>query len=263
MRVASRRLPRPVAQMARAVLDWLLGFRGFNEIYRHLPACEPAGFPRLYLDAIKVDVTHDGEALEAVPRTGPLIVIANHPMGLVEGLALDSLLLTVRRDVAVMMVHQLAAIPECAARHVFVDPSGRRSRRHLSRRGWREAFARVARGGVLIVFPAGQAAAFEWRRMAVVEQPWSRHIAALARRTGAAVLPVFVQGRNSVGYHLACSICPPLKNVLAVRELSNKRGRTLRLTVGRIIPVDELRRFPDDEGAIAYLRQQTGITARK
>jgi putative hemolysin len=257
LRLSSKRLPRAFVEAARRVLDWLLGFQSFNEVYRRLPPCLPADFSRTYLDAIDVRAEFNGESLDTIPVKGPLVLIANHPFGIIEGMMLDAMLQSIRPDGTVMAVHMLSAVPEWGARYIFVGPPGHRGRRHLSLRGWRQALRWVGRGGAIVVFPAGRVALFQWRKMAVTDQPWSPHIAAFARRTGAPVLPVFVHGHNRFGFQLACSLYPPMQDLMIVGEVANKRGQTLRMNLGRLIQPDEISSFPTDREAIEFLRQRT------
>jgi putative hemolysin len=257
IKASSKRLPRPLLEAARRCFNLLLGFDKFNAVYARLPSCEAADLSRIFLDAMKVRVELDGEPREAIPPVGPLVVIANHPFGLIEGMVVDALLLSVRPDVTVMAVHLLAAIPEWHDRLIFVDPLRSKRKRKLNARGWRQAFRWLGRGGAMGVFPAGRVARFQWRRRAVADPPWSPHIAALARRTGALVLPVHFHGRNGWPFQLAAILCPPLKNLSLVREITNKRGWTLRATLGRLIQPSELAGLATDDEAIAFLRQET------
>lgn len=261
-RLAGRHVPAQLADAVKAQLYRFLGFHDFNAFYRELPACDPVGFARVFMQALGVDLVLSGEPLSSIPSTGPLLVVANHPFGILEGVALDSVIVSVRPDSAVMVVHMLSAIPEFRARHVFVGPRGKRSKRKISVRGWRQAYGWLARGGALTVFPAGHIARFNWRDLAVADRTWSAHVATIARRTNAPILPVYFHGRNGWPFQLAALIFPALQDVLAVREVMNKRGWTLRASIGRLIPPSELSRFSTDEEAISYLRRATEKLAR-
>ena len=258
----SKYLPRPLMEAINRFLLWHWSFHRFNAIYSQLPPCEPADFSRTFLDAMRVHVEFAGRPIDTIPATGPLIAVANHPFGMIEGLAIDALLLSRRPDVAQMSFYLLSAIPELQNRWIFVDPLRSRSRRQINVRAWRQSFQLLARGGTLAIFPAGRAARFQWRRLSIADRPWSPHIAVLARRTGAAVLPVYFHGRNGWSFQLAGMFCPPLQNLLLVGEFTNKRGYTLRATIGRLIQPGELSRFTTDEEATRFLRQRTELLAR-
>ena len=248
-------LPRPILQGVKRTIDRLLGFDRFNVFYSRLPKCEPLDFSRTFLEAMNVRLDLAGRPVEAIPASGPLLVIANHPFGLIEGMALDALLLSRRPDVCFMAIYHLAAIPEWADRLIWVDQrDGRRSRK-LNMQGWRQCFRWLDRGGALAIFPAGRVARIDLRRLNVTERPWSSHIGAVARRTGVAVLPVFFAGHNSWTYLLAGLLCPPLQNLLLIKEATNQQGRRLRINIGRLIQPGELSGFATDEEATQFMRQ--------
>lgn len=233
-----------------------MGFPEFNAIYAGLPACAAPDFPRVFLDAMQVSVTFAGMSQDAIPAAGPLIVVANHPTGLIEVLALDAMLLRRRPDVTLMTNYIFGTIPELQARYILVDPEKRR-RRNLNPQGWRQSFQWLERGGTLGVFPAGRVAGFHWRHMRIADMPWSPHIAAIARRTNTPVLPVFFHGRNNWLFQLAGILHPRLQDLMFVREIVNKRGRNLRATIGPVIEPGTLSSFATDDEASEFLRQET------
>ena len=263
LKLRIRQLPRPLVEALGRFLDRVLGFRRFNQIYARLPPCDTDDFARTLLEAMDVRVELAGAPRETIPLTGPLMVIANHPFGMIEGMALGALLSSLRRDVTVMVLHLLAAIPEYRDRLIFVDPRLSRKKRLQGARGWLQSRQWLADGGALAVFPAGRVARFEWRRLAVVDRPWSPHVAALARRSRVPVLPVYFHGQNGWLFQFAGMISPSLQEAFLMRQLTNKRGTTLRAVIGRVIPHEELAALPGDAEAIAFLRRETENLARQ
>jgi len=98
--------------------------------------------------------------------------------------------------------------------------------------------------------------------MTVADQPWSSHIAAVARQARAPILPVYFHGHNGWAFQLVNALCPPLQDLLLLREVVNKDGQTLRATVGRLIEPVELSQLETDNDATAFLRQETERLAR-
>ncbi len=257
LNVSSRRLPERLLDVVRRTLDRGLGFHAFNAIYSQLPPCRAADFPRILLEALSVHIELAGDVNAAIPASGPLIIVANHPFGLLDGVALDSLVMAVRPDVSAMAVQFFAAIPEFRARHIFVGRRGHQRRRADSVRGWRQAVMWLASGHALIMFPAAAVSHFQWRRGAVADGPWSSHIARVARRTGATILPAFVHGRVHWVSRLAGMMSPAVQDMLTIRELIRARDQTLRIGFGRPIQADELSVFASDDQATAFLRRET------
>ena len=252
LRISAKQLPRPLVDAARRSLERWLGFERFNSVYSRTPACDPRDFSREFLAAIPVHVEFDGQPVDTIPKRGPLVVVANHAFGLVDGMALDALVLSVRPDAAGLAAHQWAEIPDYRDRFHFVGERGSRRRRSLSVRGWRAAFRHVRQGGASLVFPGGVAARFQWRRLAIADDPWTPHVATLIRQTDAQVLPVYFHGRNGWMDQVVGMVAPTMQGMRLV-----KSGRTLRATIGRLIGPGELSHFATDVEAVAFLRQET------
>lgn len=261
LKLSSKRLPKPIYKSVENGLHWLLGFRTFNEIYSKVPQCEPLDFSRAFLDTLGISLELSGQSPDRVPSKGPLLIVANHPFGMIEAIALDAVLGRIRPDGALMTLHWLGALPDYHGRLILVGQREKRSKRTLSVRGWRQAMEYLRNGRCVAVFPAGRVALFQWDRRSVADQPWSPHVAAVARRTGASVLPMYFHGRNGWPFQVAGAVYPPLQNIWLVRELANKRGRTLRVSLGDVIPPDRLACLLNDQEAIAFLRHQTEILA--
>src|SRR4051794_18411097 len=109
VKLAKKGLPRPLADAATPYVHRLLGFEQFNSVYSQLPPCEPGDFSRTFLDALHIRVELRGQPLDTIPTVGSMIVIANHPLGLLDGMVLDALVRTVRPDVTVM-AHSLMSV---------------------------------------------------------------------------------------------------------------------------------------------------------
>jgi putative hemolysin len=263
LKISAKNLPPELVKAVRWFAHKLLGFERFNATYRCLPPCQPSEISGVFLDAIRVRTEYSGLAPRSIPASGPLIVIANHPFGIIDGMSLDALLLTRRPDVTVMAVYQLEAIPEFKGRFIFVDPLHGRHSRRINMRGWRQAFHWLARGCALIVFPAGRVARFQWKHMAIADLPWSTHIARLARRTGASVLPVYFQGHNGWSWQIVSMLWPRVQDRLLLGDPNGKPGPTLHATVGQLIEPKELARFSTDGEATEFLRRQTENLAKR
>ncbi|MEQ1841004.1 MAG: hypothetical protein ABL994_11375 [Verrucomicrobiales bacterium] len=257
LRVSAKRLPGVIVHFARSVFERLLGFTQFNAIYHQLPCCDAAEFPQAYLDAISVKVEWDGQPADSIPATEALIVVSNHPYGLIEAMAIDSLILSRRGDTTAMASWLFQAIPEIRDRSISVGSRGSRRHRERSVRGWRETFQWLKKGGSLLIFPGSRVSRFHWRSLSIKDESWSAHVGGLARRTGAPVLPFYIYGRNSWLFQLAGALSPTLQDFLVIREATNKRGWKLRGTIGKIIPPESIAACSSDEEAIALLRRET------
>ena len=200
--------------------------------------------------------TGPGE-IERIPRTGPLLVVANHPFGLLEGAILVSALPAVRPDFRILANSLLAGVAELREWCIFVNPFGARHAIAENALALREAAAWLRHGGALVVFPAGEVAHFDWKRGTLADPEWNPAVAAIAQRAGAAAVPIFFEGANSVGFQVAGVLHPGLRTVNLPRELLNKRGRRIRMRIGRPVAPATLREFAGAREATEYLRCRT------
>jgi len=251
------------ASLAARALERLLGLSELDDIYARICAkADGRPFPERALSELRVNYRVPPDELARIPRTGPLLVVANHPFGGIEGLALAALLKSVRPDVKIMANHLLGRISQLRDLLILVDPYARADSVRENVRPMRCCLKWLESGGALAVFPAGDVAHLDRRALAVTERPWSPMIARLARRARCTVLPVLFDGRNSALFQVLGLIHPRLRTALLPRELLNKQGGTLHVRVGRPIPASQLARLGNDEEAAQYLRQRTLLLRR-
>jgi putative hemolysin len=249
-----------LAALASPPLERLTALDALNDIYRRVT---PSRDPRTFLSSVLADlrVTHtltDGD-LDRIPRKGPVVVVANHPFGAIEGIILAELLTRVRPDVKVMANYLLARIPELHDLFLFVDPFGGPASARNNLAAMRQSLRHLANGGLLVVFPAGEVSSLDLRRREVTDRPWTPMVARLVRRGGAAVVPVYFGGRNGALFQLAGLLHPRLRTALLPRQLLGKRRSTIDVRIGRAIPHRKLKPITDDPALTDHLRQRTYV----
>jgi putative hemolysin len=239
-----------------------------RDLYRRLrQSPEGLGLQNL-LAEMRVELRFDAVDAARIPTTGPVVVVANHPFGMLDGAVLAVLLARVRPDVKVMTNYLLHDVPELTRHCIFVNPfqSNRPLRdgsSALNRHAVREAMAWLQRGGMLAIFPAGEVSHWQFPQGEIADPVWNDTAARLIRRTGAAALPVYFCGRNSVGFHLFGMIHPRLRTALLLQECLQQKGRTVEVRVGSEISGDSVAAIADDREAIDYLRWRTYLLARR
>jgi putative hemolysin len=232
--------------------------RCYAEYHETLNACK--GLQEIFQSALtSLGVGYDlsSEDLHNIPTRGPLVVVANHPFGGLEGVILGAVLLQVRSDLRILANYLLKRVDGIGDTIIPVDPFDTPGSVKGNLRGLKTALAWLKAGGVLATFPAGEVASFQWKTGRVADPAWSLHVAAIARRTRAAVLPVFFPGRNGLLFQLLGMLHPRLRTALLPRELTNKAGRRVRLFVGKAIPWQVLKRYKTDAKLTEYLRLRT------
>ena len=251
-----RRLPDPLRGPLSRVLALDELERGYAKIAGETDSARFLERALLFLD-VRTQIEPGPES--AIPRAGATIVVANHPFGGLEGLALARILLARRPDVRILANSILSRVPELAALVFAVDPAGGERAARASFAGLRRAARWLEMGGCLLVFPAGTVSHLDLGARAVRDPRWNASVARLARRSAAGVHPVWVDGRNGNFFQLAGLLHPSLRTALLPCELANKRGSSVRLCFGTRVAPSELAGFEDDESAAEYLRLCTDV----
>ncbi len=232
--------------------------RCYAEYHETLDVCKgPQEIFQSALTSMGVGYDLSPEDLHNIPTRGPLVVVANHPFGGVEGVILGAVLLQVRSDLRILANYLLKRVDGIGDTIIPVDPFDGPGSAKENLKGLKTALAWLKAGGVLATFPAGEVASFRWKTGRVSDPVWSPHVAAVARRTRAAVLPVFFPGRNRLLFQLLGVLHPRLRTAMLPRELMNKAGRRVRLFVGKAIPWQVLNRYETDAELTEYLRLRT------
>ena len=232
--LASRPLhTRAALAAARPFLSWLCALKDYQRLYERSRAFESVAFATRALRVLDISVDlADGSEL-GIPAHGPLIVAANHPHGIVDGLALVELLRRSREDVRVLTNDLLAWLPDVKDMCLFVNAFDERAAPQ-TRAGLRAAMRWLRQGHALVVFPAGAVAYEDWRASATpVDGPWRDTAARLALNSGASVVPVHIAGRNRDVFYRAGELHPWLRTMLLPRELLAKRGGRITARLGK------------------------------
>jgi len=239
-----------------------------RELYRRVQR-SPEGFGLENLLAeMRVGLRVDAADTARIPAKGPVVVVANHPFGMLDGAVLAVLLTRVRPDVKVMTNFLLRDVPELAQHCIFVDPfvsdrAVRGSGIEANLRAVREALAWLQGGGMLAVFPAGEVSHWQIAEGQIADPVWNDTAVRLIRHTGAAALPVYFCGRNSVGFHLFGKVHPRLRTAFLLQEFLQQGGRAVEVRVGSEIPAESVAGIGDDRRAVEYLRWRTYLLGRR
>jgi putative hemolysin len=240
-------------------LESILSIKAVNRLYDETRENykKDSNFFRACAKAFRLDCHIPPGDLERIPRSGPLIVVSNHPFGGLDAIALGVLLTEVRDDVKMMANFLLNKMPETRDWFIPVDPFGRDSSPRQNIQSMRKSMEWLKSGGLLAIFPAGEVSHFHWHGGRIEDPAWSPHVAALARKTDTTVLPVFFDGRNSLFFQVSGLVHARLRTLLLARELEARRTLPIRAFIGRPIGAAALNRHETDEARIRYLRSAT------
>jgi len=183
-------------------------------------------------------------APERIPATGPTVVIANHPFGILDGLAMGRLLSMRRGDFKIVAHSVFRRAPEIDAHLLPIDFAETRAARALNLQTRREALAHLDAGGAIAIFPGGSVSTATTPFGAPIDPRWKNFTAKLALPPMAQVVPIHFEGQNSRLFQAVTHISQTLRVALLINEFRAAIARPVRLRIGAPIarPAIEARR---------------------
>jgi len=237
-------------------LEKILCVSRLNRLYQSL-APDAVNFFEEVLAAMHVRYRASDADMKKIPRSGPLVVVANHPFGGIEGMILGDLMRRIRPDVRILGNYLLRQIPDIRDRIIPVDPFGKKGSERANIQGLKMAIRWVKSGGALVTFPSGEVSHLKIRRGMVLDPPWSVHIGRIIRMAKARALPVYFPGRNSALFQVAGMVHPRLRTLMLAREMFNKENQEVPIEIGSPVPWEKVRELPDDGAVMDFLRDKT------
>ncbi|HKY34168.1 MAG TPA: lysophospholipid acyltransferase family protein [Candidatus Polarisedimenticolia bacterium] len=251
---------RALLDAARPLLEKGLALPRLNDLYRGLAAGDDGRpFADRALEALDVAMDVDAADVSRIPAAGPLVVVANHPFGGLDGLLLGSLLRRVRPDVRLLGNVLLRSIPELDEILFFVDPFGGGEAVRRNAAAVRAALRWVRGGGCLGIFPAGEVSHATLASLRVADGAWSPALGRLVRAGGASAVAVWFEGRNSAAFQALGLIHPRLRTLMLPRELLRRRRSRVAVRVGNPVTAARLGAMGSDEEITGYLRARAHV----
>ncbi len=247
-------------------LEVLFGRRRIEAVYHELKR-EPFEIARFFDNALRsarINAVYDETRLADIPRTGPLVFVANHPYGVVDGLIFCDLALRTRGDFRIMIHALLCQDRDLAPYFLPIDFRDSKAAMKNNIQSKRLALECLHQDIPILIFPSGMVSTADRLGMGkVIEAPWTTFAAKLIRDARATVVPVHFFGRNSRKFHVASHIAEPLRMALLVHEALNKFGETIQVNVGSPIPWQILDRFEGRQALTDYLYEQVQVTGQQ
>jgi putative hemolysin len=205
---------------------------------------------------LELDVV--GGSLDNIPREGPVVVIANHPYGILDGLMLGHILAKVRGEFRIM-AHQVFRKAEDINRIILpISFDESKEALALNIRTRKEALRFLAEGGAIGIFPGGTVSTAARPFGQPMDPGWRSFTARMIAKSEATVVPVFFDGHNSRLFQLMSHLHTTLRMGLLIKEFRARMNTPVRVVVGQPIPRQRLQPFVGDARAtMAFLREST------
>ncbi len=253
----------PWTGFAIRAVEWLTGkltiLRMVNKFEKTNENHRGQKFWRGALDIMGIELTTPTEQLANIPMEGPVVVVANHPHGMVDGMIFADLIGRVRLDYRILTRSVLTGLDEAATSFMIPvpfphDPEAQRKMVEMRT----SAMAHLKEGGVVALFPAGVVMSSETWFGPPVEREWSLFTAKMIRKSGAKVVPIFYPGHNSRSYMIANKISAILRQGLLLHEIVRSCNKPMAPVVGAPLTDEQMVMLEKDpRGFMAWLREHT------
>lgn len=170
----------------------------------------------------------------------PLVIVANHPFGIGDGIAVLALAEQLGRPFRVLINNELLKVPEMAPYSLPVSFEETKEALALNMATRHEAVRLLKEGVTIVIFPAGGVATARsgWGR--AEDLPWKIFPAKLIQAARASVIPIYFEGQNGRIFHLASKVSLTLRISLLIREFRRLSGTTITARIGHILTWEEL-----------------------
>jgi len=239
-----------VSKMLIRFLQWLWVEKRLQEIESKIDATN--NYERLSqgLSLSGMVFNIDESSLANIPKEGPLVIVANHPTGIIDGFSLMHIVSQIRPDVRLLSSSYLGeflGLPE-----LIIEVNNVKS--SIAKSSLKDIHQHLSSGGAIIAFPAGEAARV--RKGRVQEPEWHQGFLRFANAANAAVLPVSLKGRNSKLFYLIGMICKKLSMLLIVRESFYQQGRTISINFNSLISAEKVKQNLNSRTFIDSIRDK-------
>jgi putative hemolysin len=205
---------------------------------------------------LKIDLNEND--LSEIPRTGPVIIVANHPFGVLDGLMVCWLISRVRNDFKVLTNALLNRAEEIKPYLLPIDFEETKAALETNIKTRAESKALLEKGGALVIFPGGTVSTTPTLLSRKAKDPeWKTFTARMIVQGKAPVVPVYFDGQNSRLFQIASHISMTLRLSLLFKEVHDRIGENLAVRIGKRIPYETLKGFSDRKELMAFLRDQT------
>lgn len=249
----------------RTIIKTIEWFTGKIHIIRMIRKFERQGkfhgqaFWRGALDVMGIDLITPQEQLDNIPNTGPVILVANHPHGMVDGMILADMIGRIRTDYRILTRAFLTDIDKEAGDFMIPVPFPHEEEAQAKMVEMRrKAMAHLKTDGMIALFPSGVVASSNSMFGPVEEDEWNLFTAKMIRTSGARVVPCFFPGANSRWYQIANRLSPTLRQSLLLHEIVNSCGKPQKPVIGAPFDEDEIKeRLSDPRAFMTWLRAET------
>jgi putative hemolysin len=219
----------PARKVLAAILDRVLGIKKMSNMFNAYGLQHTQGdqFLEQSMRKMKLDLQGVDALRQQIPKTGPIVIAANHPFGGLEGVILLYAITAVRPDVKVLVNTALSLIPQMQEWSIFTNPLKANNPKNAP--SLRACKQHLQAGNALLLFPAGRVGYYHADRNRIADHDWNRLIAKFASMPDVQYFPVYVHGQNSKLFYKLGRVWYRFRLLMLARELTNKEEASVSL----------------------------------
>ena len=227
-----------------------------NDLYDKIKDLEGQEFFNKLLEELNVKYLAFQEDLAKIPKTGPFILVSNHPLGALDGVIMCKILTEIRPDFKVMGNFLLTKIKPMEPYVISVNPFEKRKEAYSSMSGMREALKHLSEGGCLGIFPAGEVSNKNNEYNEILDKEWQEPALKLIKKAQVPVVPMYFHAKNSKLFYNVSKIHPDLQTLLLPSEMVNKREKPIKIRIGRPVTPKILNEYETPKELGEFLRKK-------
>lgn len=245
-------LKKPIA----ATVMKLVKLDGVNKLYDKLKNTEGKVFFDQFLKELRVGYIAYEEDLAKIPKTGPFILVANHPLGAVDGILMCKILTEIRPDFKIMGNFLLQKIEPMKDYVIPVNPFEERKEAYSSIGGMRDTLKHLQEGGCIGIFPAGEVSNKNNEIGEVLDKEWELAALKLIKKAKVPVVPMYFHAKNSRIFYNVAKIHPDLQTLMLPSEMLKKRDKPIRIRIGKPVSAKVIEDCDDAKELGEFLRKK-------
>jgi len=245
-------LKKPIA----ATVMKLVKLDGVNKLYDKLKNTEGKVFFDQFLKELGVGYIAYEEDLAKIPKTGPFILVANHPLGAVDGILMCKILTEIRPDFKIMGNFLLQKIEPIKDYVIPVNPFEERKEAYSSIGGMRDTLKHLQEGGCIGIFPAGEVSNKNNEIGEVLDKEWELAALKLIKKAKVPVVSMYFHAKNSRIFYNVAKIHPDLQTLMLPSEMLKKRDKPIRIRIGKPVSAKVIEDCDDAKELGEFLRKK-------
>ncbi|MDO5656080.1 MAG: lysophospholipid acyltransferase family protein [Flavobacteriaceae bacterium] len=236
----------------------LLGLNDLNALYIRNQQYNSPLFEAKILADLGIEYEVNEDDLKRIPAQGPFILVANHPLGGLDGIIMLKILSEIRPDFKIIANFLLHQIDPLKPRIFPVNPFETRQDIRNSVTGMKDAFRHVKSGHPLGIFPAGEVSQRDQEKN-ILDREWQEPVIKLIKKAGVPIIPMYFKAKNSEWFYRLGKLHPDLQTSMLVREMLRPRIKPIKIRIGKPISVSIINEFDDIQDFAEFLRRKTYV----